>query len=90
MFLISNVEMMVAVAEAGILGGIPALNHRTSAALESALSAIRQRSQGPIAANLICKRAYNPRQDVDLELCLLVSRLLAEYEDTRASLPCLG
>lgn len=70
LFLISNVEMMVAAAEAGILGGIPALNYRTSAEFESALVAIRQQTDGPIAVNLICKRAYNPRLDADLALCL--------------------
>ena len=41
LFLISNVEMMVASARAGILGGVPALNYRSHNEFRGALKDIR-------------------------------------------------
>ena len=52
MFLISNKEMIVACAEAGILGAMPSLNARTLEGLRADLEWIRARTSGPFAINL--------------------------------------
>lgn len=69
MFLISNVDMVVAASEAGGIGTFPTLNYRTHAELEQALIQIRQRTSKPIGANLIVNQA-NKRQLPDLETLL--------------------
>ena len=43
MFLISNREMIVAAAQAGILGAMPSLNARTAEAFEEDLTWIRRK-----------------------------------------------
>lgn len=53
MFLITNVEMIVASLESGITGCIPALNFRTTEDLAKALKEIRARSKKPFGVNLI-------------------------------------
>jgi nitronate monooxygenase len=67
MFLVSNVEMMVAVGEAGALGAMPSLNFRTTAELRNALAEIRRRTSAPFGVNLIIK---GPRVPEDLAACL--------------------
>src|SRR5260221_6221670 len=47
MFLVSNVDMVVAVGEAGGLGAFPSLNFRTTDELRAALGEIRRRTQTP-------------------------------------------
>jgi nitronate monooxygenase len=63
MFLVSNVDMVVAAGEAGALGGFPSLNYRTTEELEAALAEIRRRTSAPFAVNLIVKA---PRVAEDL------------------------
>ena len=53
LFLISNVEMMVASARAGILGGVPALNYRSHDEFRGALKDIRAQTDRAFAVNLI-------------------------------------
>lgn len=67
MFLISNVDMLVAVGEAGALGAMPALNFRTTEELRAAIEAIRARTSAPFGVNIIIK---GPRVLEDLEACL--------------------
>lgn len=70
LFLISNVEMMIASARAGILGGVPALNYRTHDEFRAALAAIRAATDRAFAVNLIVHSTYNPRLEADFEACI--------------------
>lgn len=70
LFLISNVQMMVASARAGILGGVPALNYRTHADFRAALGQIRAQTDRAFAVNLIVHRTYNPRLEEDFQACI--------------------
>ncbi len=52
MFIISNKEMLLACAEAGILGSMPNLNARTSEQLRDDLAWVRARTDRPFAINM--------------------------------------
>lgn len=69
MFLVSNVDMVVAVSEAGGVGTFPALNFRPIDSYREALSAIRARTQKPIGVNIIVNKS-NLRQKEDLKYAL--------------------
>jgi nitronate monooxygenase len=70
MFLISNRAMIVACAEAGILGSMPSLNARTPEALEADLQWIRARTDKPFAINVTIGLTDPARLRRDVELCL--------------------
>jgi len=70
MFIISNKEMIVAAAEAGILGSMPSLNLRTREELREALAWIRARTDRPFAINLTIKLTDPARLQDDFEACL--------------------
>ena len=86
MFIISNKEMIVAAAEAGILGAMPSLNARTDAAFEADLAWIRQRTERPFAINLTIGLTAPERLERDFELCLQyeVPVLLTSYGNPTA------
>lgn len=65
MFLVSNVEMVTAISEAGGIGTFPALNFRPVEQYYQALKDIRQRTQKPIGVNIIVNKS-NTRQSEDL------------------------
>jgi nitronate monooxygenase len=65
MFLVSNVDMVVAVSEAGGIGTFPSLNFRPSDKYREALQEVRRRTQQPIGVNIIVNKS-NPRQKDDL------------------------
>src|SRR4051794_1325239 len=67
MFLVSNVDMVVAVGEVGALGAFPSLNFRSTEALREALAQIRARTSAPFGVNIIMK---GPRVAEDLAACL--------------------
>jgi nitronate monooxygenase len=69
MFLISNREMLVACAEAGILGAMPSLNARTAEALREDLAWIRARTDRPFAINLTIGLTPGERLEADVSLC---------------------
>lgn len=72
MFLVSGPDLVVAAANAGIVGAFPTLNARSPEMLNAWLQDIAQRtrgSQGSYAANLIL-HASNPRRDIDLNLVI--------------------
>ncbi|GIL16922.1 MAG: 2-nitropropane dioxygenase [Oligoflexia bacterium] len=69
MFLVSNVDMVVAISEAGGVGTFPALNYRPIEEYEKALKAIRARTKKPIGVNIIVNKS-NMRQREDLRLGL--------------------
>lgn len=69
MFLVSNVEMVTEVSNAGGLGAFPALNYRPIASYRSALEEMRARTDGPIGVNIIVNKS-NARQGDDLKHAL--------------------
>jgi nitronate monooxygenase len=69
MFLVSNVEMVTSVSEAGGVGTFPALNYRPVEKYREALLEIRRRTQKPIGVNVIVNQS-NTRQKEDLRCAL--------------------
>jgi nitronate monooxygenase len=69
MFLISNKEMIVAAAEAGILGAMPSLNARTPEKLKEDLEWIRQKTDKPIGINVTIGLTEPERIEQDVALC---------------------
>jgi len=69
MFIISNKEMLVACAEAGILGAMPSLNGRTSEDFEAVLQYVRARTDKPFAINLTIGLTDPERLQQDVALC---------------------
>lgn len=70
MFLISNREMIVASAEAGILGCMPSLNARTPEKLKEDLAYIRARTDKPFGINLTIGLTAKERIEQDFALCV--------------------
>ena len=70
MFLISNKEMIVAAAEAGILGSMPSLNARTSEQLREDLAWIRQRTDRAFGINMTIGLTKPERIEADMALCI--------------------
>jgi nitronate monooxygenase len=70
MFIISNKEMIVACAEAGILGTMPSLNLRTREQFREALEWIRSKTDKPFGINLTIKLTDPERLLHDLETCI--------------------
>jgi nitronate monooxygenase len=66
MFLISNVDMVVAALEGGATAAFPALNYRTDEELRNAIKSIKQRANGPFGINLIVNKS-NPKLTQQLE-----------------------
>ncbi len=71
MFLVSNVQMLIAASKAGITGCIPALNYRTIAELRTAIQTLKQQCEGPFGINLIVNKSnflYKEQLQVCCEL----------------------
>lgn len=85
MFLVSNVDMVVAGSEAGAIGSFPALNARPAEKLRKWLQHIRARTQKPFAVNLVVNKTniYFPEQ---MEICLeeKVPMIIASLGDPSA------
>lgn len=81
MFLISNKEMIVACAEAGILGCMPSLNARTSEQFAQDLAWIRARTDRPFGINLTLGLTPPDRLEADMAACIeyRVPVLLTSY-----------
>jgi len=74
MFLVSGPDLVVEACRAGVLGGFPALNQRTSEGFEQWLEDIEARladapGAAPYGVNLIVHKT-NPRVEADLKLCV--------------------
>jgi nitronate monooxygenase len=72
MFIASTPALTVAQCRSGIIGSMPALNPRTTAALDADIAAIERELAGcevPYAINLVAHRT-NARLDADLEVIL--------------------
>ena len=70
MFLISNKEMLLAAAQAGILGAMPSLNQRTTEAFAADLAWLKARTDRPFAINLTIGLTDPERLRRDVEACL--------------------
>jgi nitronate monooxygenase len=70
MFLISNKEMIVACAEAGILGCMPSLNARTADTLRADLAWIRSKTDRAFGINITIGLTAPERVALDMALCL--------------------
>ncbi len=70
MFLISNKEMLVAGAEAGILPCMPSLNARTPEAFREDLKWVRSKTDKPIGINLTIGLTPPERIEADVATCL--------------------
>ncbi len=70
MFLISNKEMVLACAEAGILGCMPSLNARTPEQFREDLAWLRAKTDKPIGINLTIGLTPPERIEQDLAACL--------------------
>ena len=68
MFLVSNKEMIVAAAEAGILGTMPTLNARTPEKLKADLEWIRAKTDRPFGLNLTIGLTDPERREADMAL----------------------
>ena len=68
MFLISNREMIVAAANAGVLGTMPTLNARTPEKLREDLEWIRSRTDKPFGLNLTIGLTDPERREQDMAL----------------------
>lgn len=69
MFLVSNVEMVVAISEAGGIGTFPALNYRPIEKYREALVEMKKRTKRPIGVNVIVNKS-NTRQADDIRIAL--------------------
>ena len=83
MFLISNREMIVAAANAGILGTMPSLNARTPEQFREDLAWIRSKTDKPIGINVTIGLTEKDRLAHDVDACLEfgVEVLITSYGD---------
>jgi len=68
MFLVSNKEMLIEAAKAGIMGCVPALNWRTEEEFKQAMLELKKEIKGPFGVNLIVNKS-NIRLKKQLEVC---------------------
>lgn len=69
MFIISNKEMVVASAEAGILGAMPSLNARTHEQFRKDLEWIRRKTEKPFGINMTIGLTAPERLEKDMAAC---------------------
>jgi len=69
MFIISNKEMLLACAEAGILGAMPSLNARKPEQLRADLEWLRSKTDKPFAINMTIGLTDPERLQLDVALC---------------------
>ena len=69
MFLVSNVEMVTSVSNAGGIGTFPALNYRPIEAYRAALKDMKSKTKKPIGVNVIVNKS-NTRANDDIKYAL--------------------
>lgn len=69
MFLVSNVDMVTAVSNAGGIGTFPALNYRPIEAYKNALAEMKSKTKNPIGVNIIVNKS-NTRANDDIKFAL--------------------
>lgn len=70
MFLVSNVEMLIAGIKAGATAAVPALNYRTTDELREAIRTVKKEAGGPMGINLIVNKSnflYKEQLDIICE-----------------------
>ncbi|WP_443135179.1 NAD(P)H-dependent flavin oxidoreductase [Halobacteriovorax sp. GB3] len=67
MFLVSNNEMLIEAAKAGIMGCIPALNWRTPEEFEKGIIELHEKCDGPFGINLIVNKS-NIHQKAQIDI----------------------
>jgi nitronate monooxygenase len=92
MFLISNVEMVVAACESGATGAFPALNYRNLDELRQAIQDIRSRTSKPFGVNLIVNKSnlkYKSQLDllVEEKVDYIITSLGSPEETIRSCKP---
>jgi nitronate monooxygenase len=75
MFLVSNKEMLLEAAKAGIMGAIPALNFKTTQEFRAAMEDLKKNIKGPFGINLIVNKS-NFKFSAQLEVC---RRILPDF-----------
>ena len=70
MFIVSNPDMMVACAEAGILGTMPTLNARNASDLRASIEYIRRKTDKPFGLNMTIRMTDPDRLEADIQTCL--------------------
>lgn len=70
MFLVSYVDLISAVSNAGGIGTFPSMNFRTPEALRDALAEIRSMTEKPIGVNIVLYKKHNPLWLEQLKVCL--------------------
>ncbi|MFO0945578.1 MAG: nitronate monooxygenase [Planctomycetota bacterium] len=68
MFLVSNVDLVAAACQAGVMAAFPAVNYRTHEEFANAVREIKARTDKPFGVNLVLK--WNDRLAADMELVL--------------------
>lgn len=97
MFIVSQLDLVMAQCRAGVVGAFPSLNARGEGELEQwlqHLTAALTEADAPFAVNLIVHRS-NPRLDDDLALCIkyrvpIVISSLGAREDVNAAIRGYG
>lgn len=69
MFLVSNVEMVTEISEAGGIGTFPSLNYRPQEKYKEALQQMKLKTKKPIGVNIIVNKS-NTRAKGDLKIAL--------------------
>ncbi len=69
MFLVSNTEMLIAAANNGIIGCLPALNYRTPEEFDAALTLLDKETSGQYGINLIANKS-NIKLNSQLEILM--------------------
>ncbi len=97
LFIISQIDLVLAQCRAGVVGSFPSLNARPSGVLEEWLQRLTTEltaDDAPFAVNLIVHKS-NPRLEEDLALCVkykvpLVITSLGAREDVNAAIHSYG
>ena len=85
MFILSNKEMLLACAEAGILGAMPSINLRSHDEFRDTLRWLRARTERAFAVNLTIKLTHPERLEQDFAACLEfgVKAIITSYGNPR-------
>ena len=97
LFIISQIDLVLAQCRAGVVGSFPSLNARPSGVLEEWLQRLTTEltpDDAPFAVNLIVHRS-NPRLEEDLALCVkykvpMIITSLGAREDVNAAIHSYG
>ncbi len=99
MFLISNKEMLIEAAKAGIMGCVPALNWRTEDEFKEDMLDLKKNITGPFGINLIVNKS-NIKLKKQLDVCLEIEpdfiitslgspeQIIKKFKDKKTKILC--